>query len=163
MREFEYHRPANPAALDSVLAEIRRDVAPTSSNAQFIAGGTTILDLMKLDASQPEVLIDINRIEGLSEIDPSPSGLQLGALARMEDIARHPVVARQYPLIAQSLNLAASGQIRNMASLGGNVLQRTRCTYFRDLSWAACNKRSPGSGCAAKDGFNRGHAVLGTS
>jgi xanthine dehydrogenase YagS FAD-binding subunit len=89
--------------------------------------------------------------------------LRLGALARMEDVAQHPVVQRQYPVIAQSLNLAASAQIRNMASLGGNVLQRTRCTYFRDTAWSACNKRSPGSGCAALDGFNRPHAVLGTS
>jgi xanthine dehydrogenase YagS FAD-binding subunit len=81
----------------------------------------------------------------------------------MGDVARHPVVARQYPVIAQSLNLAASAQIRNMARIGGNVLQRTRCTYFRDTSWSACNKRAPGSGCAALDGFNRPHAVLGTS
>ena len=81
----------------------------------------------------------------------------------MEDVARHPLVARQYPVIAQSLNLAASAQLRNMATVGGNVLQRTRCTYFRDTSWKACNKRNPGSGCAAIDGFNRPHAVLGAS
>ena len=90
-------------------------------------------------------------------------GLRLGALVRMADAADHPTFSEQYPVIAQSLKLAASPQIRNMASLGGNVLQRTRCTYFRDVSYAACNKRSPGSGCAAIEGVNRTHAVLGTS
>src|SRR6185312_12440540 len=97
------------------------------------------------------------------EIDYSPRGLWLGALVRMAEAAEHPDVLAHFPVIAQSLQLAASPQLRNMASLGGNVLQRTRCTYFRDMSYAACNRRSPGSGCAAMDGVNRQHAVLGTS
>ena len=118
---------------------------------------------MKLNVARPEVLIDINSIENLAGIEATATGLRLGALARMEGVARHPLVARQYPVIAQSLNLAASAQLRNMATVGGNVLQRTRCTYFRDTSWKACNKRNPGSGCAAVDGFNRPHAVLGAS
>ena len=163
MRPFAYHRPAGPKALDTILAGLPQDVTPTSARAQFIAGGTTILDLMKLDVARPEILIDITRFEDLSEIETRPGGLRLGALARMEDVARHPLVTRPYPVIAQSLNLAASAQLRNMARIGGNVLQRTRCTYFRDTSWSACNKRVPGSGCAAMGGFNRPHAVLGTS
>ena len=163
MRPFAYHRPADSKALKAIPVGPLQDVPPTSARAQFIAGGTTILDLMKLEVAQPEILIDITQFEDLSEIEARPAGLRLGALARMEDVARHPLVMRQYPVIAQSLNLAASAQIRNMARIGGNVLQRTRCTYFRDTSWSACNKRVPGSGCAAMNGFNRAHAVLGTS
>jgi xanthine dehydrogenase YagS FAD-binding subunit len=163
MRPFVYYRVADAKSLGALLADSPQDVPPTSARAQFIAGGTTILDLMKLDVAQPEVLIDITQFEDLGEIRRRPTGLRLGALARMEDVARHPLVMREYPVIAQSLNLAASAQIRNMARIGGNVLQRTRCTYFRDKSWSACNKRLPGSGCAALNGFNRQHAVLGTS
>jgi len=111
------------------------------------------------------VVIDINPIDRTryGGIVVGRRGLRLGALARMAEVADHQEVRRKYPVIAQSLHLAASQQIRNMASLGGNVLQRTRCTYFRDVSYAACNKRSPGSGCAAIGGVNRAHAVLGTS
>ena len=163
MRQFAYHRPPDSGALEAILASLRPEGPPTSSSAQFIAGGTTILDLMKLDVARPEALVDINAIENMAGIEAGAAGLRLGALARMEDVARHPLVARQYPVIAQSLNLAASAQLRNMATVGGNVLQRTRCTYFRDTSWRACNKRNPGSGCAAIDGFNRPHAVLGAS
>jgi len=163
MRPVAYYRPADSEALEAVLADSPRDVPPIAAKAQFLAGGTTILDLMKLDVARPEILIDINRVEDLAGIESGSDGLRLGALARMGDVARDPAVVRQYPVIAQSLSLAASIQIRNMASLGGNVLQRTRCTYFRDTSWKACNKRSPGSGCAAMDGFNRAHAVLGVS
>jgi xanthine dehydrogenase YagS FAD-binding subunit len=163
MRPFAYYRPSNSEALEAVLAESPRDVPPTAAKVQFIAGGTTMLDLMKLDVARPEILIDINQFGDLAGIESTPNGLRLGALARMDDVAHHSAIVRQYPVIAQSLDLAASTQIRNMASLGGNVLQRTRCTYFRDASWKACNKRSPGSGCAAMDGFNRAHAVLGTS
>jgi xanthine dehydrogenase YagS FAD-binding subunit len=138
--------------------------APADGTAAFLAGGTTLIDLMKLDVMRPATVIDINPLAGRhSEIVPGPQGLRLGALARMADVARHPAVLRDYPVIAQSLALAASPQIRNMASLGGNVLQRTRCTYFRDVSWKACNKREPGSGCAAMQGVNRPHAVLGVS
>ena len=163
MGPFVYHRPSNPKALEAILVGLPEDVTPTSARAQFIAGGTTILDLMKLNVAQPEMLIDITQFEDFDVVEARPAGLRLGALARMADVARHPVVMRQYPVIAQSLNLAASAQIRNMARLGGNVLQRTRCSYFRDTSWSACNKRVPGSGCAAINGFNRAHAVLGTS
>jgi xanthine dehydrogenase YagS FAD-binding subunit len=163
MRPFAYHRPTDPAALEAILANLQSEGPPTSARAQFIAGGTTILDLMKLNVARPEVLVDINSIEDMTGVEAGEAGLRLGALARMEDVAHHPVVARQYPVLAQSLNLAASAQLRNMASVGGNVLQRTRCTYFRDTSWTACNKRNPGSGCAAIDGYNRPQAVLGVS
>jgi xanthine dehydrogenase YagS FAD-binding subunit len=121
---------------------------------------------MKLDVMRPHRLVDINILEetALGRIEPSEDGgLRLGALVRMAQAAEHDVILRDYPLIAQSLALAASPQLRNMASLGGNVLQRTRCSYFRDVSYANCNKRAPGSGCAALEGFNRRHAVLGTS
>ncbi len=137
---------------------------PTAAKAQFLAGGTNISDYMRLNVARPEVVVDINDLERLhGAIDIGPQGLRLGALVRMAKAADHPVVKRDYPIIAQSLVLAASPQIRNMASLGGNVLQRTRCQYFRDTSWHACNKREPGTGCAALDGINRKHAVLGVS
>jgi xanthine dehydrogenase YagS FAD-binding subunit len=134
------------------------------ANSQYLAGGTTLVDLMKLDVMRPNVVIDINALaKDHAGIAFGENGLRLGALARMADVAVHPVVHRDYPVIAQSLLLAASPQLRNMATLGGNVLQRTRCDYFRDPAWAQCNKRNPGSGCAALDGINRKHAVLGTS
>jgi len=134
------------------------NAAPT----QFIAGGTTILDLMKLGTMRPRALVDINGLQSsLGEITTGDKGLRLGALVRMSQAADHPDVLREYPVVAQSLQLAASAQLRNMASLGGNVLQRTRCQYFRDPSWPACNKREPGSGCSALEGVNRKHAVLG--
>ena len=163
MRPFVYHRARDEdAALQAALAGAGHDAPPTAANAQFLAGGTTILDLMKLDVMHPSALIDINRLAGLDRIERTPDGLRLGALSRMADAARHPLLA-DYPVVAQSLTLAASAQLRNMATFGGNVLQRTRCTYFRDPSWKACNKRAPGSGCAALDGYNRAHAVLGVS
>ena len=134
------------------------------AGAQYLAGGTTLVDLMKLDVLRPATVVDINALSREhGEIRADGERLRLGALARMSDVADHPAVRRDYPLIAQSLDLAASPQIRNMASLGGNVLQRTRCTYFRDTSWNACNKRDPGSGCAAMEGVNRKLAVLGVS
>lgn len=130
----------------------------------YLAGGTTLLDLMKLDVMQPARLVDINDLSRqFGDIQYGPEGLRLGAMVHMAEAARHPDILRHYPVIAQSLTLAASAQIRNMATLGGNVLQRTRCTYFRDVSWSQCNKRQPGSGCAALQGVNRKHAVLGTS
>ena len=158
MRPFTYQRFQHP-----------RDAASLqtfSAGDAYIAGGTTLLDLMKLDVMRPERLIDLDALseaEDFSRIDASDDGLYLGALVRMSDAADHELVLGRYPVISQTLNLAASQQIRNMASLGGNVLQRTRCPYFRDTSWTACNKRAPGSGCAAIGGFNRMHAVLGTS
>lgn len=151
MRPFTYHRAAN---VDDALGE-------TSAATAFIAGGTNILDLMKLDVMRPDTLVDINPLaEGA--IEASDEGVRFGAQVRMAQAAEHPAVVRDYPVIAESLELAASPQLRNMASLAGNVLQRTRCPYFRDTSWD-CNKREPGAGCAAIDGVNRLHAVLGTS
>jgi xanthine dehydrogenase YagS FAD-binding subunit len=161
MRPFVFERAESPTA--AVRAAARQ--APGAGEAQFLAGGTTLIDLMKLDVMRPEIVIDINALEhtALGRIEVDANGLQLGALVRMADAADQPVVRRDYPVIAQSLLLAASAQLRNMGSLGGNVLQRTRCTYFRDVSYAACNKRNPGSGCAALNGVNRMQAVLGTS
>src|SRR5262249_34225462 len=137
----------------------------TQNPVQYLAGGTTLIDLMKLDVMRPEMLVDINALHDttLGEIAADGNGLRLGAMARMADAAAHPAGRRGYPVIPQSPELAASQQLRNMAALGGNVLQRTRCSYFRDTSYAECNKRNPGSGCAALNGFNRMHAVLGTS
>ena len=168
MQPFAFERAASPAAAVRTAAAARAPSALASGTqylAQYLAGGTTLLDLMKLDVMRPQTVVDINGLAdgALGRIEATPAGLRLGALVRMADAAEHPAVGRDCPMIAQSLKLAASQQIRNMASLGGNVLQRTRCTYFRDVSYAACNKRSPGSGCAAMDGFNRDHAVLGTS
>jgi xanthine dehydrogenase YagS FAD-binding subunit len=117
---------------------------------------------MKLHVMTPAHLVDLNPLrDAHSAITLDDKGLTLGAFASMADAARHPQVVAQFPVIADSLRLAASQQIRNMATLGGNLLQRTRCTYFRDVTWKACNKRVPGSGCAAREGFNRNHAVLG--
>ncbi len=136
------------------------------STTQFLAGGTNLLDLMKLDVMRPERLVDINPLAKdphSSRISVSDKGVRFGALVRMSEAANHEAVKRDYPVIAQTLSLAASTGLRNMASLGGNVLQRTRCNYFRETSYAQCNKRNPGSGCAALDGVNRAHAVLGAS
>jgi xanthine dehydrogenase YagS FAD-binding subunit len=154
-----------PFAFDHVSTLAGAVQAAGHAQSAFLAGGTTLIDLMKLDVMQPDVVIDINRLgdSALGKIERTADGVRLGALVRMADAAAHPDIRRDLPVIAQSLDLAASAQLRNMASLGGNVLQRTRCTYFRDVSYAACNKRSRGSGCAALDGVNRMHAVLGVS
>jgi xanthine dehydrogenase YagS FAD-binding subunit len=131
---------------------------------QYLAGGTNLLDLMKLDVMQPARVVSISKLQRqFGNIAADASGLRLGALVRMAEAADHPVIRRDYPVLAQSLWKAASPQLRNMATLGGNVLQRTRCNYFRDRTWAACNKRNPGSGCAAIEGVNRRLAVLGIS
>ena len=166
MRPFRYEHAADRA--EALRLGNAFGVAAGSAHAaapvQYLAGGTTLLDLMKLDVMRPTTLVDINAlVSDHAEIRAAPDRLILGALARMADVADNPAVRRDYPAIAQSLQLAASAQLRNMASLGGNVLQRTRCTYFRDLSWTACNKRSPGSGCSAIGGVNRSLAVLGAS
>ncbi|MFC7544134.1 FAD binding domain-containing protein [Siccirubricoccus deserti] len=155
MRPFTYDRA------DAVPAALR---AAGSGASSYLAGGTTLLDLMKLDVMRPERVVDITPLASrLGGIEAGPQGLRLGALAHMSAVADDAMVRRDYPVIAESLALAASGQLRNMATLGGNVLQRTRCNYFRDVSYAACNKRRPGSGCSALDGVTRLHAVLGTS
>lgn len=130
----------------------------------FLAGGTTLLDLMKLDVSRPAALVDIGgATEQLSAIGVTTAGLRIGALAKMSVVADDPAVNRDYPVVAQSLQMAASAQLRNMASMAGNLLQRTRCPYFRDTTWVHCNKRVPGSGCDALEGMNRLHAVLAVS
>jgi xanthine dehydrogenase YagS FAD-binding subunit len=155
MRSFHYERAGDAAAAVGAAA---------GGQAAFLAGGTTLLDLMKLDVQRPAAVVDINGLaDHYGSIEVTEQGLRLGALVRMSEAADHPAIRRDYPVVAQSLQLAASTQLRHMATLGGNVLQRTRCSYFRDPSWAACNKRAPGSGCAALEGVNRTHAVLGVS
>jgi len=136
-------------------------IAAAAAGARYIAGGTTLVDLMREEVERPERLIDINALP-LGGVRVEDSDLVIGALARMTDVAADPDVRRLQPLIAESLIEGASPQLRNMASIGGNLLQRVRCPYFRMLD-AACNKRDPGSGCAALDGLNAGHAILGTS
>ncbi len=164
MRPFFLERATTPAAAVQAAAAVGRQSA-VDSPVQYIAGGTTLIDLMKLDVMRPQLVVDINALERseFGRIEADRNGLRLGALVRMAEAADHPDIRHGYPAVAQSLQLAASQQLRNMASLGGNVLQRTRCQYFRDVSYEACNKRNPGSGCAAMDGFNRAHAVLGVS
>jgi len=157
MRPFNYRQLENAEAFVA-------DMPPTT--VSYLAGGTTLLDLMKLDVMRPQQVVDINplsRSPGFGGIVLDERGARLGALVRMGEAADHTELRKTYPVIVQSLELAASQQLRNMATLGGNVLQRTRCPYFRDTSWNACNKRHPGSGCAAMQGFNRMHAVLGDS
>ena len=160
MRPFAYDR-----ADDVIVAGrlgLDTEQGQTDARVQYLAGGTTLLDLMKLDVLRPERVVDITALKtGHSAIETSPTGLKLGAMAKMSAVEGDQAVLRDYPVIAQSLQLAASPQLRNMATLGGNVLQRTRCTYYRDPSWSECNKRTPGSGCAAIKGYNRNHAVLG--
>lgn len=136
--------------------------AQQSAEVRFVAGGTTLIDLMKLNVERPKQLVDINVLP-LEKIEPAPNGgLIIGALARNSDVAHHPTVQRDYPVLSQAILSGASPQLRNMATTGGNLLQRTRCVYFRDTAHA-CNKREPGTGCSAIDGHNRMLAILGTS
>ena len=131
-------------------------------DAKFVAGGTNIIDLMKLNIEKPKQLVDINRLK-LAAVETLPNGgVRVGALVKNSDLAYHPDVMRKYPVLSEALLSGASAQLRNMASVGGNLLQRTRCPYFYDTSFP-CNKRVPGSGCSAIDGYNRNNAVLGTS
>ncbi|MGX7877416.1 FAD binding domain-containing protein [Mesorhizobium sp. ORM6] len=165
MRPFVYERPTSVSAAVAMAPDPGDGhVPPTEANTQFIAGGTNLADYMKLGVAQPERLLDLNTLAepALRQIRTSDDAIRFGALVRMGEAADNSDVRRRCPLLADSLKFAASGQLRNMASLGGNVLQRTRCEYFRETSWP-CNKREPGSGCAAMEGFNRQHAVLGTS
>lgn len=132
------------------------------SGGTFIAGGTTLVDLMKLDVMTPQQLVDINALP-LSQVEEEKGGgLRIGAMVRNSDLANHPAVRERYAVLSEALLSGASPQLRNMATTGGNLLQRTRCYYFRDTNYA-CNKRKPGAGCAAIDGYNRIHAVLGGS
>jgi xanthine dehydrogenase YagS FAD-binding subunit len=132
--------------------------------AMFIGGGTNLLDLMKGGITHPVTLVDITRIAALDRIDTLPDGgLRIGSLVRNSDAANHALVRTRYPLLSQALLAGASPQLRNMATVGGNLMQRTRCPYFYDTAFTQCNKRAPGSGCAAIGGFNRMHAILGAS
>jgi xanthine dehydrogenase YagS FAD-binding subunit len=161
MRPFAYLRAETASQARSLgratgAGEVREQT-------HFLAGGTTLVDLMKLDVLRPEAVVDINPLRDRhAGIEHGGRGLRMGALATMADVADDQTVQRDYPVIAESLKFAASAQLRNMATIGGNLLQRTRCPYFRDTSWQACNKRSPGTGCAALNAPHRNHAVLGT-
>jgi xanthine dehydrogenase YagS FAD-binding subunit len=128
----------------------------------FLAGGTTEIDLVRAGVTQPDLLVDINDLPLARVEDQAAGGVRIGALCRMNDAARAPAVMDRYPAVSQALLLGASEQLRNMATMGGNLCQRVRCSYFRDGE-SPCNKREPGSGCSALEGLNRGHAILGTS
>ncbi|WP_295044865.1 xanthine dehydrogenase family protein subunit M [uncultured Paracoccus sp.] len=147
MREFTYLRAASLADLPA--------------SATIIAGGTNLLDLMKHEVMAPDALVDISHLD-LAGIEPHGDGLRIGALVRNSDLAAHPVIRRDYPVLSRALLAGASGQLRNMATTGGNLMQRTRCPYFYDRRMA-CNKRDPGAGCAAIGGVTRNHAILGAS
>ena len=154
MQPFSFSQARNQ---DDALVQLRQ------SGAVAIAGGTTLVDLMKLDVQSPAHLVDINSVP-LNRIETLPDGgLRIGAMVRNSDLAHDDTVKTRYPVLSQALLSGASAQLRNMATTGGNLMQRTRCYYFRDPAYAACNKRTPGSGCAALEGFNRIHAVLGGS
>jgi xanthine dehydrogenase YagS FAD-binding subunit len=154
MINFQYVR------VSDVADAVRRIAADPS--AKFIAGGTNLIDLMKEDVERPSRLIDISRLPLKTVEEMADGGLRIGALVPNSDLAYHPLVAQHYPLLASAILAGASGQLRNMASTGGNLLQRTRCYYFYDTA-TPCNKREPGSGCSARNGLNRMHAILGTS
>src|SRR2546427_8837228 len=152
MHPFALSRADDPAKAIAAHAQ--------DPHLAFIAGGTDLIGLMKDRAQLPERLLDINGLPDMARIEALPDGgLRIGALARMSDVAAHPDVRRRFPVIAEGLLFAASGQLRNMASMGGNIMQRTRCAYFRDEDDLPCNKRRPGSGCAALHGLNRNHAI----
>jgi xanthine dehydrogenase YagS FAD-binding subunit len=154
MKSFDYVRPTS---LPEAVA------AATQPGSAYLAAGTNLLDLMKGGVARPDRLVDITRLPGLDRIERLPDGgLRVGALVRNADLAHDPDLVRRYPAIAEALLSGASAQLRNAATVGGNLLQRTRCGYFYDTA-SACNKRQPGAGCAARDGENRLHAVLGWS
>ena len=151
---FEYARASNIADAVSLMA--------ASPGAKFIAGGTNLVDLMKMHVERPAKLIDVSKLPLDKVEETAGGGLRIGALVRNTDLAYHPLVERRYPMLSSAIMAGASQQLRNMASVGGNLLQRTRCAYFYDLA-TACNKREPGAGCAAIGGHNRMNAILGTS
>jgi len=156
MNPFTYSRARDP----------NQAVADISSKPQtkFLGGGTNLIDLMKMGVEMPAQLIDINRLPlaGVEEL-PDGKGVRIGALARNSDVAAHDLIKSRYPVLSEAFLSGASPQLRNMATVGGNLLQRTRCYYFYDPAFPQCNKRKPGSGCGALDGFNRIHAILGQS
>jgi xanthine dehydrogenase YagS FAD-binding subunit len=160
MKTFEFIRPKGADA--AVDAATRAKTAQQGADVRFLAGGTTLIDLMKLNVETPARILDINRLP-LDRIEATPGGgLKVGATVRNSDLAHHPTVQRDYPVLSQALLSGASAQLRNMATTAGNLLQRTRCAYFRDTAMP-CNKREPGSGCPAITGSNRTLAVLGAS
>ena len=152
MKSFAYSRvSSNAQAIEAARGQ----------GASFLAGGTNLVDLMKYRVDEPASLIDINHL-ALAEIKQAEGGgVSIGAMARNSSVANHPLVRTNYPLLSQALLSGASPQLRNMASTGGNLMQRTRCYYFTDVAFSACNKRNPGSGCSAIEGYNRIHAILG--
>ena len=152
MKPFSYVRPADAKAAIA---------AAGTEGASFLAGGTTLIDLMRLEVMTPSAVVDLGRL-AMTAIERAGDGVRIGAMARNSDVALHPLVVERYPLLSQALLAGASQQVRNMATVGGNLVQRTRCPYFRDLA-VPCNKRAPGSGCSALDGYTRSHAILGTS
>ena len=153
MNTFTFQRSA--AAADAASAMAARP------DAMFLAGGTTLVDLMKIDVLTPDTVVDVRHL-GLSSIDVSDDAIVVGAAVTNSQLAWHPVVRDRFPLLSEAILSGATTQIRNMATVAGNILQRTRCPYFRDVH-ASCNRRQPGSGCDALEGFSRGHAVLGVS
>ncbi|HWE51130.1 MAG TPA: FAD binding domain-containing protein, partial [Bryobacteraceae bacterium] len=153
MNPFQYRR----------AADITAAIQAVSPRSKLLAGGTNLIDLMKNGVEKPAELVDINRL-AVSAIELQPDGgLRIGALARNSDTANHPLVRQRYPLLSQAILSGASRQLRNLATNGGNLMQRTRCPYFMDIGFPQCNKRAPGSGCGAIDGFNRSHAIFGAS
>lgn len=156
MHQFTLLRPTDISAAIAAHAQ--------DAHLAFVAGGTDLIGLMKDRVTLPERLLDINRLPDMAQIEALPDGgLRIGALARMSDVAADPNVRVRFPVISESLLFAASGQLRNMATIGGNIMQRTRCAYFRDEDDLPCNKRRLGSGCSARDGLNRNHAIFGWS
>jgi xanthine dehydrogenase YagS FAD-binding subunit len=153
MELFDYIRKDDPAAAT--------EQASNELRGKFIGGGTNLVDLMKLYVEKPKQLIDINHLP-LAEIKETDAAVRIGALVRNSDLAYHEVIRTRYPVLSQALLSGATAQLRNMATVGGNLMQRTRCPYFRDVFWE-CNKREPGAGCSALEGYNRSHAVLGTT
>ena len=153
MRPFRYVRASDVASAAHQVA--------ANPAAKFLAGGTNILDLMKEDVERPNELVDLNRLD-LTRIAAANGGVSIGALAKNADTANHPLIRKSYPLLTQAILAGASAQLRNMATNGGNLLQRTRCQYFYDTAMP-CNKREPGTGCGAREGLNRMHAILGWS
>src|SRR5437588_1941902 len=152
MELFTYVRPSEPAvAIKEVSGE---------PHAKFLGGGTNLVDYMRLHVESPTRLVDINHLP-LARIEVTDAGVRIGALMRNSDLAYHEAVRKRYPVLSEALLSGATAQIRNLATVGGNLLQRTRCSYFRDTAWP-CNKRTPGSGCSALEGYNRSHAWLGT-
>src|SRR6266403_470568 len=172
LRRLHQHRRGDPASDGAIMInfqyarahDVRDAVRQIAGdpNAKFIAGGTNLIDLMKMDVERPTKVIDITRLP-LRQVENTPvGGLRIGALVRNTELAYHPLVEERYPVLASAFMAGASQQLRNMASTGGNLLQRTRCHYFYDTA-TPCNKREPGSGCSAMDGHNRMHAILGSS